>query len=398
MGDNMFSEVIMMKKRATIIVLDSVGIGAQPDAAEFGDSGAHTLGNIYKKRGLKIPNMIGMGLGNIEDSMLPAVEHPEGCYGRAKEITKAKDTTSGHWEMAGVIMDPPFCTYPNGFPERVIKEFEKRTGRGTLGNCVASGTEIIQRLGDEHMRTGKLIVYTSADSVFQIAAHEKIVPLDELYRYCEQAREMLTGNDLVGRVIARPFIGENGKYTRTENRRDYAVPPVSDTILDVLSADGFTTVCVGKIEDIFCHRGIGITDHTKNNHDGIEATLRFLREGTGDFIFTNLVDFDMLYGHRNDVEGYGAALEYFDAKLPEINAALRDGDIVIITADHGCDPTFPGTDHTREYIPILAFGPGVKGGRSIGTAESFADIGSTVFEYLTGKPFKTGKSFLNRLI
>lgn len=386
-----------MKKRATIIVLDSVGIGAQPDAAEFGDAGAHTLGNIFKKRGLNIPNLIRLGLGNIEGSMLPAFVHPEGCFGRAKEITKAKDTTSGHWEMAGVMMDPPFRTYPNGFPERVIKEFEKRTGRGTLGNCVASGTEIIQRLGDEHMRTGKLIVYTSADSVFQIAAHEDTVPLAELYRCCEEARAMLTGNDLVGRVIARPFIGGNGKYTRTENRRDYAVPPVADTILDALTTEGFRTVCVGKIEDIFCHRGISVADHTKNNHDGIEATLRFLREDAGDLIFSNLVDFDMLYGHRRDVEGYGTALEYFDAKLPEIRASLCEGDIVIITADHGCDPTYSGTDHTREYIPVMAFGPGVAGGRSLGTRDSFADIGCTAYEHITGKPFKTGTSFLDRL-
>jgi phosphopentomutase len=386
-----------MKKRFIIVVLDSVGIGAQPDAALFGDEGAHTLGNIYKKRGLNIPNLLVLGLGNIEASGLPRVSSPSGCFGRAAEITKAKDTTSGHWEMAGVIMDPPFRTYPNGFPGRVIDEFERRTGRGTLGNCVASGTEIIQRLGDEHVKTGKLIVYTSADSVFQIAAHQDVVPLEELYRCCEIARDMLTGDDLVGRVIARPFTGVSGAYTRTEFRRDYAIPPVGETILDALTARGMTTVCVGKIEDIFHKRGVTVSDHTRNNRDGIEATLNFIKKGTGDLIFTNLVDFDMLYGHRNDIEGYGAALEYFDAKLPALQAAMREGDVMLVTADHGCDPTTPSTDHSREYIPIVAFGPALRGGVNLGTRRSFADIGSTAFEYLTGESFKVGASFAPEL-
>lgn len=386
-----------MKKRATIIVLDSVGIGCLPDAAEFGDKGAHTLGHIYKERGMKIPNLILLGLGNIEDSRLPSVKFPSAAYGRAKEVTKAKDTTSGHWEMAGFPMDIPFRTYPNGFPKRIIDAFEKAIGRGTLGNEVASGTEIIKRLGDEHVKTGKPIVYTSADSVFQIAAHESVIPLEELYSICETARKMLVGDDLVGRVIARPFSDRDGEYYRTENRRDYALAPMNDTILDGLTEKGMDVVGVGKIEDIFAHRGITAVDHTKNNHDGIESTIKFLKEGVGDFIFTNLVDFDMLYGHRNDVEGYGAALEYFDSKLPEILRAMTEEDLLIITADHGCDPAYPGTDHTREYIPVIAL---IGNGKtcSLGTLESFADLGATVYEYLTGEKWHCGTSFLDKLI
>lgn len=383
-----------MMKRVILIVLDSVGIGAQPDAKEFGDCGAHTLGNINAARKLALPNMISMGLGNIEGSRLPGTGTPKGSFGRAAEITKAKDTTSGHWEMAGVIMDPPFRTYPNGFPKRIIDEFSRLTGRGVIGNEVASGTEIIKRLGDEHVRTGKLIVYTSADSVFQIAAHESVVPLDELYSCCKAAREMLTGDDLVGRVIARPFTGANGDYTRTENRRDFAIPPVGRTILDELAEEGYENISIGKIEDIFDKRNVGLRDHTKNNRDGIDATLKYMREDAGDFIFTNLVDFDMLYGHRNDVEGYASALEYFDSRLPELTDAMQEGDLLILTADHGCDPTFPGTDHTREYIPIVAYSGSMPGGADIGTRSSFSDIGSTVVEYLTGEPFKVGRSFL----
>ena len=386
-----------MKKRAAIIVLDSVGIGSLPDAIEFGDAGAHTLGHVYACRGMKIPHMLQMGLGNIKGSMLPRVMLPSAAYGRSLEVTKAKDTTSGHWEMAGFPMDVPFRTYPNGFPQEIIGEFERRTGRRVIGNEVASGTEIIQRLGDEHVRTGALIVYTSADSVFQIAAHEGVVPLEELYRYCAIAREMLVGDNLVGRVIARPFVGKDGVYTRTENRRDYALEPMGKTILDGLCERGMDVVGIGKIEDIFAHRGITTVDHTKNNPDGIEATIRFLKEGSGDFIFTNLVDTDMLYGHRNDPEGYAKALEYFDAKLPEIRRSMTRGDLLIITADHGCDPCFPGTDHTREYIPVLAaIGHGKPA--DLGTRRSFADIGATVYEYLTGEKWTCGESFLDKLL
>ena len=388
-----------MKKRATVIVIDSCGIGAMPDAAEFGDAGCDTLGHIWENYPLQIPNMIKLGIGNIEGSKItPCKEGFEGAYGRCAETTHAKDTTCGHWEMAGLIQEHPFRTFPDGFPEELMREFEKRVGRGTLGNCVASGTEIIQRLGDEHVRTGKLIVYTSADSVFQIAAHEEVVPLEELYRICTIARELLQGEYLVGRVIARPFLGGNGKYTRTEHRRDYAVEPFSDTILDSLHSLGKEVVAVGKIEDIFCHRGIDIVDHTTNNPAGIEATLRFLKEGTGSFIFTNLVDTDALYGHRRDVPGYAKALEYFDAKLPELRAAMGPDDILIITADHGCDPAFKGTDHTREYIPLLVCGEKVRKGVSLGTRKSFTDIASTVHEYLTGTPWKVGTSFLSEIL
>ena len=387
-----------MKKRVILIVLDSVGIGAQPDAAAFGDAGAHTLGNIFKKRGsLDIPNLLSLGLGNIEDSRLLKTECPKAAFGRSAEKTLAKDTTCGHWEMTGIIMDTPFKTYPNGFPKELIDEFERKIGRGTLGNCVASGTAIIQELGDEHVRTGKPIIYTSADSVFQIAAHEQVIPLPELYSMCETARAMLVGDNLVGRVIARPFLGGNGVYTRTENRRDYAVEPVAETILDRFAQRGLENISIGKIEDIFCHRNVGIVDHTKNNHDGIEATLKYLKNGEGAFIFTNLVDFDMLYGHRNDVEGYANALAYFDARLPELIAAMHEGDLMIITADHGCDPTHPGTDHTREYIPILALGPAWKGGAELGTRATFADIAATVTEYLTGETWHNGTSFLHAL-
>ena len=388
-----------MKKRATIIVIDSCGIGAMPDAAEFGDAGCDTLGHIWENYPLQVPNMIKLGIGNIEGSKItPCQSGIEGAYGRCAEQTHAKDTTCGHWEMAGLVQEHPFRTFPDGFPESLMKEFEKRVGRGTLGNCVASGTEIIQRLGDEHVATGKLIIYTSADSVFQIAAHEEVVPLDELYRICRIARELLQGEYLVGRVIARPFVGGNGKYTRTEHRRDYAVEPFSDTILDSLHAKGREVVAIGKIEDIFCHRGIDTVDHTTNNPAGIEATLRFLKEGTGSFIFTNLVDTDALFGHRRDVPGYAKALEYFDSKLPELRAAMGPDDIMIITADHGCDPAFKGTDHTREYIPLLVLGEKVRKGAALGTRKSFTDIASTVHEYLTGEPWKVGTSFLSEIL
>ena len=386
-----------MKKRAIIIVLDSVGIGELPDAAEFGDEGSHTLGNTYAERPMNIPHMLALGLGNIDNSRLPRTESPRAAFGRAAELTKAKDTTSGHWEMAGLPMEVPFRTYPDGFPRSVMNEFEMKIHRGTLGNCVASGTVIINELGDEHVRTGKPIIYTSADSVFQIAAHEEVIPLDKLYKMCEIAREMLVGDNLVGRVIARPFIGGNGHYTRTENRRDFALEPIRETILDRLAEKGYDVVGIGKIEDIFAHKGITTVDHTKNNPDGIEATIRYLKDGKGDFIFTNLVDTDMLYGHRNDVEGYASCLESFDKKLPEIIDAMSDEDLLIITADHGCDPTTPSTDHSREYIPVLIFGRGVKS-VDLGTLPTFADLGATVFEYITGEKFHVGESLLSRVM
>lgn len=386
-----------MQKRAILIVLDSAGIGALPDAAAFGDEGANTLGNIRRVRGrLALPNLYRLGLANIEGSTLPDVAaSPAGAFGRCAERTLAKDTTCGHWEMAGLPLDKPFRTYPNGFPADLMRRFEQAIGRGTLGNCVASGTEIIQRLGDEHVRTGFPIVYTSADSVFQIAAHEQVIPVEQLYQICETARSLLTGDNLVGRVIARPFIGSSGAYQRTERRRDYALPPFSDTILDALDGAGLPVVGIGKIEDIFCHRGVTMVDHTRNNPDGIAATQRFIESGEGAFIFVNLVDFDMLYGHRNDVEGYAAALEAFDRALPAMLGALRENDILMVTADHGCDPTTPGTDHTREYIPLVVAGPHVRSGVNLGTRDTFADIGATVYEYLTGSRWRVGNSFLN---
>ena len=394
---NNMSNQTESKKRAIVIVLDSVGIGEQPDAAEFGDVGSHTLGNIRKVRGkLDLPNMTALGLAAIENSRLDSLGlTPKGAYGRLAELTKAKDTTCGHWEMAGLPLKQAFKTYPNGFPEAFLREFEAKIGRGTIGNEVASGTEIISRLGDEHVKTGKPIVYTSADSVFQIAAHEGVIPLPELYRICEIAREMLNDdNFLVGRVIARPFEGVSGAYKRTENRKDYAVEPFTDTVLDAIVKRGMDVVGIGKIEDIFCHRGVSIVDHTKNNHTGIDATIRFLEAGAGDFIFTNLVDFDMLYGHRNDVEGYAAALESFDAALPRILAAMKGNDILMITADHGCDPTTPSTDHSREYIPLVVAGKHVKANVNLGTRKTFADIGATVLDYLTGEQWNVGTSFL----
>lgn len=385
------------KKRAIVIVLDSVGIGEQPDAAEFGDEGSHTLGNIRKVRGrLDLPNLTALGLAAIENSRLDTLGvTPKGAFGRCAELTKAKDTTCGHWEMAGLPLKQAFKTYPKGFPKELIAEFEAKIGRGTIGNEVASGTEIIQRLGDEHVKTGKPIVYTSADSVFQIAAHEDVIPLRELYSICETARELLNDdNFLVGRVIARPFEGKSGAYKRTENRRDYAVEPFTDTILDALDKRGLPVVGVGKIEDIFCHRGVTIVDHTKNNHTGIEATINYIELDTGSFIFTNLVDFDMLYGHRNNVEGYAAALETFDAALPRILVAMKEYDILMITADHGCDPTTPSTDHSREYIPLVVAGQHVRENVDLGTRKTFADIGATVFDYLTGEQWNVGTSFL----
>lgn len=388
-----------MKKRVILVVVDSLGCGALPDAAEFGDAGTNTLGNIYKARGhLYVPHMTRLGLGNIEGAGVPGVAAPEGAFARCAEFTYAKDTTCGHWEMAGHGLAQPFRTYLDGFPRAFLDAFEQRIGRKTIGNLAASGTQIIMDLGDEHVKTGYPIVYTSADSVFQIAAHESVIPLDELYKMCEIAREMLVGEYLVGRVIARPFTGESGAYTRTENRKDYAMAPFADTILDVLQRKGHTVVAVGKIEDIFCHRGIDIVDHTKNNPAGIAATARIIKEGEGAFVFVNLVDTDMLYGHRRNVEGYARALEEFDAALPELLDNLAEGDILMITGDHGCDPTHSGTDHTREYIPLLVYGKSAKGGVDLGTRAQFSDIGATIYAYLTGETWREGVSFLQEII
>ena len=381
--------------RVCIIVLDSAGIGELPDAVEFGDTGSHTLGNILKQRGrLHLPHLYAMGLGNIQNSRLPKVEKPTAAYGRMAQKTKAKDTTSGHWELAGLIMDTPFRTFPEGFPSELLKEWEHKTGiKGCLGNKPSSGTKIIDDLGEEHMKTGMPIVYTSADSVFQVAAHEKIIPITEQYRLCAAARALLVGEYCVGRVIARPFIGMPGAFKRTQNRRDYATPPPKDTILDAIADKGMAVLGIGKIEDIFCNRGITHVNHTTNNLDGINATIEALHDKKNDcidLIFTNLVDFDMLYGHRNDAEGYGAALEYFDSRLPEILAALKPNDLLFITADHGCDPTTASTDHSREYVPILAYGMDITP-VDLGTRSSFADLGATVYSALCNEIWPIGE-------
>ncbi len=368
-----------MFKRVIWIVLDSVGVGEMPDAAAYGDVGSDTLGNIARLRGLHLPHLCALGLGNLKPiPQLPKAASPEGSYGRCTLASPGKDTTTGHWEMVGVHLDKPFPLFPNGFPPAIMREFEDRIGRSTLGNKAASGTEIIAELGEQHMESGSPIVYTSADSVFQIAAHEEVIPLWELYRMCEIAREILSGPYEVGRVIARPFEGEPGAFKRTTNRHDYAVPPPRGILLDQLEAQNVKVFSVGKIFDVFLGRGI--TDHvlTKSNADGMQKTLEATAEFEGGLIYTNLVDFDQQYGHRNDVEGYGAALEEFDRWLPEFRAALRPDDLAILTADHGCDPTTPSTDHSREYTPLLVFGPNVRPGVDLGLRGTLSDIGQTV--------------------
>ncbi len=377
-------------KKAIIIVLDGVGIGELPDAEKYGDKGNNTLVNLKKAiPDLTLPNMCKLGLGNIEGAdIFGADENPQGLYGRLAEHSAGKDTTTGHWEIAGVWLDKPFPTYPNGFGEDIILPFEEAIGRKIIGNCVASGTKIINEFGDEHIKTGCPIVYTSADSVFQIAAHEDIIPVEALYEYCKIARKMLS----VGRVIARPFTGTRGNYTRTERRKDFSLDPPKPTLLDYVKKAGLECACVGKIEDIFANRGITRSVHTTNNAEGIEQTVKFIKEDFGGLIFTNLVDTDMLYGHRNDIRGFASALEYFDSKLPEIMSAMKKEDILFITADHGCDPTTESTDHSREYIFLLGYGNlPVK---NIGTRSTFADIAATVAKYLDIKAEIKGESFI----
>jgi len=385
--------------RVIWIVLDSVGIGAMPDAAAFHDPpGADTLGNIARLRGLVLPNLARLGLGNIRPlAGIPAAPCPQGSFGRCTLASPGKDTTTGHWEMTGIHLDRPFPLYPHGFPPEIIDEFERLTGRRALGNKAASGTEIIQELGAEHMRIGSPIVYTSADSVFQVAAHEEVIPLWELYKICETARGILRGPHEVGRVIARPFIGSPGAFTRTANRHDYAVPPPRGMLLDKLDERGVPVESVGKIFDIFLGRGIRGFEKTKSNADGMAKTLDAMANAPSGLIFVNLVDFDQLYGHRNDVEGYGRALEQFDAWLPELERALAPGDLAILTADHGCDPTVPGTDHTREYAPLVAFGRQARRGVDLGLRASLSDIGQTVAENF-GSSIAHGESFLRQIL
>ena len=388
-----------MSKKAILIVLDSVGIGALADAASYGDAGADTLGHIIKACQPEIPNLMALGLGHIDDvSFGSDTERVEGSYCKMKEVSAGKDTTTGHWEIAGVQLTRPFPTFPNGFPQDFLARFEAAVGRGTIGNKPASGTAILDELGEEHIRTGKLIVYTSADSVFQIAANEAVVPLPELYRACEIARDMLVGELEVGRVIARPFVGEKaGAFKRTGGRRDYsAVPPT--TMLDLLSEAGKTVYAVGKIEDIFCLRGITRSNHAAGNPACMEAMYNAMQEDFDGLLFVNLVDFDMVYGHRRDVAGYAAALEAFDREIPRIKAMMGEDDILLITADHGCDPCHTGTDHTREHVPLLIWGQKVKGGVNLGVRETYADIAATVLDYFGVKSSVKGTSVLGQIL
>ncbi len=383
--------------RICLVVLDSAGIGEMPDASSWGDAGANTLGHIFESRSVMVPNLQAIGLGNITPLKgIPAVENPTGSFGKCTLKSDGKDTTTGHWEMAGIILKQGFPKFPEGFPPRIIDEFVKKAGvPGVLGNVPASGTEIIKELGEEHVRTGKPIVYTSADSVFQIAAHEEVIPIDRLYEMCEIARGILHGKDEVARVIARPFLGHNAAdFKRTENRHDYAVPPPAGNLLPRLKDAGLDVVCIGKIASIYDGMGVTADLTAKNNDQTIDQTINALNSDSRGLIFSNLVDFDMLYGHRRDTEGYAKALEHFDQRLPEIIGALGESDLLIMTADHGNDPTKEGSDHTREYVPLLVYGKNAKGGIDLGTRQSLSDIGQTVAENF-GVEIADGVSFLD---
>lgn len=389
-----------MINRVILIVLDSAGVGEMEDAYIFGDEGSDTIGNIsLKLGGINLTNMEKIGLGNIDGVKgLKKVIRPDGVFGKCKEKSMGKDTVTGHLEISGVILKEPLNTFPNGFSKDIIEEFEEKIGREIIGNQVASGTEIIERLGQEHVITGKPIVYTSADSVFQVAAHEDVIPLPELYRICSIAREMLRGDRLVGRVIARPFIGKEGKFKRTSSRRDFTIDPPGKTMLDYIKEKGLSVMAVGKIEDIFNKKGITKAVHIKNNMDGVDKTLEYMKENEKGLIFTNLVDFDMLYGHRNDVKGYKDALEAFDVRLPEIINSLNKEDALIITADHGCDPTTESTDHSREYIPVLVYGESIKENWNIGIRNSFTDIGKSILDLLKIENQIPGDSFAEEIL
>ena len=389
-----------MGKRVVLIVLDSVGVGELPDAADFGDEGSNTVKAAATSGFLDMPNMKELGFFNIkgiDDMYDDTPEAPKYAVARLAERSKGKDTTTGHWEIVGLTSEKPMPTFPDGFPKSFIEEFSKRVGRGMLCNKPYSGTAVIKDYGKQHEETGDLIVYTSADSVFQIAAHEKIVPVEQLYEYCRIARELLQGDLGVGRVIARPFEGE-WPYTRTSRRHDFSLVPPKDTMLDVLSRNGFDVLSVGKIIDIFAEKGITEYVRTVNNEDGINKTLETMDKDANGLIFTNLVDFDMVYGHRNDPEGYAKALSYFDQRLPEIIEKLNDDDILMITADHGCDPVTLSTDHSREYIPLVIYGKKLKEGVNLGTRNSFADIGATILDYFGLEVSIDGTSFLKDIL
>lgn len=388
--------------RVIVIILDSVGIGALPDAHLYSDEGSDTLGNTSRAvDGLDLPNLGRLGLGCLDDVLgvppLPTAQ-VNGAFGRLAMAGAGKDTIAGHWELAGVVLDRPIRTYPHGFPADLIAAFEREIGRKTIGNVAASGTEIIERLGREHTETGAPIVYTSADSVFQIAAHEDVIPVPELYHMCEVARRLCTGENTVGRIIARPFIGAPGRFKRTDRRRDYALEPPGPTMLDAIQEAGLPVVAIGKISDIYAGRGISRAVHTHDNANGVEQTLTAMGETDCGLIMTNLVDFDMVYGHRNNSAGYAGALEAFDKELPRFYDRLQDGDLLVITADHGCDPTTPSTDHSREYVPIMLTGAGVRKGAVLGTRSSLADCGATVLAALGIRNRGAGTSFLDEML
>jgi phosphopentomutase len=385
--------------RAIVIVMDSVGIGELPDAPAYGDEGSDTVGNIHKQVPLKVPTLRSLGLDLVANIGVPADARrtKAGAFGRMAEASAGKDSVTGHWEMMGIVLDKAFPTFPHGFPKEVVDRFARDTGRGVLGNKAASGTAIIDELGPEHMRTGALIVYTSADSVFQIAAHEEVVPIAELYRACEVAYRSVGEGMGVGRIIARPFVGEPGRFKRTSNRRDYALPPPAETLLDRVKAAGLPVVAIGKIEDLFAARGITKATHTTSDDHGMDEVEREMAQVDRGLIFTNLVDFDTQYGHRNDTAGYARNLERFDARLAAILPRLRERDLLIVTADHGNDPTTPSTDHAREYVPLFAAGPRVPPNINLGTRRTFADVGQTLAELFGVGALPHGVSFLNEL-
>lgn len=389
----------MSKQRVYLIVLDSFGIGHAPDAADFGDEGANTLYTITHSKEYDTPNMRKLGLSCMDGvDYLEKSDNIVGSYGRMQEASKGKDTTIGHWEIAGIVSENALPTYPNGFPKEVLDEFSKRTGREVLCNKPYSGTDVIRDYGEEHVRTGKLIVYTSADSVFQIAAHEDIVPVEELYKYCEIAREILVGEHGVGRVIARPFVGEAPNFQRTTNRHDFSLLPPRDTMLDVLQKEGYDTYGVGKIYDIFAGKGIAHTQRIQGNVDGMEKTIQLQDKDFNGLCFVNLVDFDMLYGHRNDIEGYAKAATVFDKQLGTFMERMQPQDILMITADHGCDPGFKGTDHSRECVPFLAYGEQVKKGVNMGTRKTFSDIAATILDIFGIDSRLDGTSFKDEIL
>ncbi len=386
-------------KRAILIVLDGVGAGANPDALAYGDDGASSLEHCAQAiGGLALPNLGSIGIGNITPIMgTPPTDHARGAFGRMTEAAAGKDSTTGHWEMTGVVLHKPLPTYPHGFPPEVVEPFEKAIGRNVIGNKAASGTEIIKELGEEHVRTGRPILYTSADSVFQIAAHQDVIPLAELYHMCEIARHMLTGEHAVGRVIARPFIGTAGNFKRTEHRRDFSLQPLGTTLLDLLKDRGKDVIGLGKIEDLFAGRGLTQRDHTETNSDSMKATLRWLEKDFNGLLFVNLVEFDMLWGHRRDSQGYAQALRDVDSWFAQVQEVMGAGDAIFFTADHGVDPTFRGSDHTREHVPLLAYGAPVLAGVNLGTRSTFADLGQTLAQAFDVGQLAAGTSFAHEI-